>query len=219
MSNAVRLLPHQVVETRPFTHPSHIATDQNTLRYMAGQVCVLLEYPYLASTPPHIVLFNRPGDDHWFHRIVIAQPEMLREKRPLTVVGFFGQKKPGADGNVAHTFDRMLIEEIPDHNGLLSYSSMALANNNYANLVVFVDSAARDHWSTSKAHAQAVRELSPSYYRSVRIYNGRLPNNIFHHHDLTIIRAKYYDYQCQPLWQAQREILEEWNTDDTDFQK
>jgi len=183
---------------------------------MAGQVCVLLEYPYLSTTPPHIVLFNRPGDEHWFHRIVIAQPEMLKAERPLTIVGFFGQKMPDADRSVAHTFDRMLVEEFSDHKGLLSYSSMALEGDSYANLVVFIDAAARDHWSTSKAHVQAVQELSPKYYRSVRIYNGRLPNNIFHHHALTLIRAKYYDYQCQPLWRAQREIKEEQNTDDTD---
>jgi len=201
-------MPHEIVKTRPFTHPSHIATDQNTLRYMAGQVCVLLEYPYLASTPPHIVLFHRPGNDSWFHRIVIAQPDMLKEERPLTIVGFFGHKNPDADQNGVHTFDRMLVDEIPDHDGLLSYSSMALADENFANLVVFADADARDQWSTSKAHAQVVRELSPNYYRAVRIYNGRLPNGIYQHHDLTLMRAKYYDYQCQPLWQAQRDILD-----------
>ena len=208
MSNAVRLLPHEIIKTRPFTHPSHIATDQSTLRYMAGQVCVLLEYPYLASSPPHIVLFNLPGNNGWFHRIVIARPKQLREERPLTIVGFFGRKNPGADEKVVHAFDRILVDEIADHHGLLSYSSMALQDNNYANLVVFTDATARDHWSSSKAHAQAVQELSPTYYRTVRIYNGRLPGGIYQHHDLTLIRAKYYDYQCRPHWQAQREILE-----------
>ena len=165
-----------------------------------------MQYPYLSSEPPHIVLFNRPDNSKWFHRIVLADPETLNRAQPLTIVGFFGRKRADGDVKFAHNFDRILIDEIPRYPGLLSYSSMALNDENYANLVTFTSSAARDHWSTSKAHAQAVKQLSPNYYLTVTIYNGRLPYGIHQHHDLTLIRAKYYDYQSQPLWQAVREI-------------
>lgn len=207
MSHTTYLSPYEVMETRPFTHPAHILTDQNTLRYMAGQVCMLLEYPYLSARPPHIVLFNRPDHSDWFHRIVLAQPEQLRRKRPLTIVGFFGLKRKDANKALAHDFDHTLIGEISDHSGLLSYSSMALAGGNYANLVIFAHRDARNQWSTSQAHAQAVQRLAPGYYRTVCIYNGRLPGGMSHHHDLTLNRVKYYDYRRQPLWQAQREII------------
>lgn len=207
MSPLIQLSSKEWNRQRPFTHPRHIAEDEKTLRYMAGQVCVLLDYPYLSSEPPHTVLFNRPDHSHWFHRIVLADPDPLRRLRPLTVVGFFGQKQAAADQKLAHEFDRTLIAEIPQYPGLLSYSSMALNDGNYANLVIFTDRAARDRWSTSQAHAKAVHELSPNYYHTVTIVNGRLPEGIYHHHDLILVRAKYYDYQCRPRWQAVREIL------------
>jgi hypothetical protein len=202
----LHLQPAQTLTERPFTHPDHLAVDQRTLSYMAGQVCVLLEYPYLSAEPPHIVLFNRPDHSNWFHRIVIAQPEELREVRPLTIVGFFGQKRDDADMELAHEFDRVLIAEIPAHPGLLSYSTMALSDGNYANLVIFAHDEARNGWSSSQAHAQAVRQLSPNYYWTVCIYNGRLPQGIYHHHHLQLSRANYYDYQSEPRWQAVREI-------------
>lgn len=207
MSHLIRLSVEEWNRQRPFTHPRHISEDEKTLRYMAGQVCVLLDYPYLPAEPPHTVLFNRPDHSPWFHRIVLADPGPLRRLRPLTIVGFFGQKQPGADAEIAHEFDRTLVAEIPQYPGLLSYSSMALNNGNYANLVIFTNDAARDRWSTSQAHAQAVQELAPHYYRTVTIVNGCLPEGIYHHHDLTLVRVKYYDYQCRPRWQAVREIL------------
>lgn len=206
MTHTHHLSPSEWVQVRPFTHPDQIDHAQNILRYMAGQVCVLLAYPYLSSEPPHTVFFNRPDNGDWFHRIVLSAPERLRETRPLTIVGFFGQKQEGADSDAAHEFDRLLVAEIPDHPGLLSYSTVALDNGNYANLVLFSDEAARDHWGASQAHAQAVRQLAPSYYQTVTIYNGRLPQGIGHYQNLSLIRAKYYDYQCRPHWRAVREI-------------
>jgi hypothetical protein len=202
----LHLQTNELIIERPFTHPDHITADQKTLCYMAVQVCALLEYPYLASEPPYIVLFNRPDHSNWFHRIVIAQPQELREVRPLTIVGFFGQKRDDANVELAHEFDRILIAEIPTHPGLLSYSTMALSGGNYANLVVFAHDDARNGWSSSRAHAQAVQQLSPNYYRTVCIYNGRLPQGIYQHHHLQLSRAKYYDYQSEPRWQAVREI-------------
>lgn len=206
MAQLVQLARNERVAARPFTSPSYIVDDQATLCYMAGQVCVLMEYPYLSAEPPHIVLFNRPDKSSWFHRIVLAEPDTLRQTQLLTIVGFFGRKRADADIKYAHEFDRILVAEIPQHPGLLSYSTMALENDNYANLVIFTAETARDHWSTSRAHAQAVNKLSPNYYLTVTIYNAFLPNGIHHHHDLTLIRAKYYDYQSQPPWQAVREI-------------
>ena len=204
MIPTIDLALDEFVETRPFTDPVYLSQYKQTLSYMAAQVCVLLEYPYLSAQPPHIVFFHQPGNSDWFHRIMIAQPEGLRQQRALTIVGFFGHTRSDADTMLVQDFDKTLTAEIPAHPGLYSYSSMALEGANYANLVVFSDRAARDHWSTSQAHAQAVQQLSPHYYHTVTIVNGRLPEGIYQHHDLTLIRAKYYDYQCQPRWQAVR---------------
>jgi hypothetical protein len=208
MPQQTYLSGNEWVQQRPFTHPDHIQADQHTLRHIAGQLHLLLSSPDLNPTaqPPYTILLNHSDDGDWFHRIVLAAPERLRRHRPLTIVGFFGQKQETVDSNIVHKFDRTLIAEIPQHPGLLSYSSMALEQGNYANLVIFSDGAARDHWSTSQAHVQAVQQLSPDFYRTVTIYNGRLSQGINHHQELTVVRVKYYDYQCQPRWQAVREI-------------
>ena len=206
MPRLIQLAPQEFVEERPFTSPDHMTDDHKILCYMAGQVYMLLQYPYLPSESPHTVLFNRPTNSTWFHRIVLADPDTLHQATPLTIVGFFGRRRAEANHKFAHEFDRILVSEIPQHPGLLSYSTMALSDDNYANFVIFTSDTARDHWSTSRAHAQAVNELSPNYYLTVTIYNGRLPYGIQQHHDLTFIRAKYYDYQSQPRWQAVREI-------------
>lgn len=206
MPSIVQMTADEFVATRPFTDPAHIPEIQNTLRYMAGQVCLLLDYPYLSSRPPYTICLNRTDSSEWFHRIVIAQPEKLQQQQTLTIVGFFGHKRAEANRNIVGEFDRVLVAEIPEHPGLLSYSTMALNNGNYGNLVVFDDPAARNHWSTSQAHAQAVQQLSPDYYRNVTIVNGRLPRGIYQHQNLALIRAKYYDYQCQPRWQGVRDL-------------
>ncbi|MFQ5400577.1 MAG: hypothetical protein ACE5E7_13390 [Anaerolineae bacterium] len=203
VQGVICLQAKEIVRARPFTDPDHIANDRNTLRYMLTQLCLLLEYPYRI---PRTVLFTRSEDDEWFHRLVLPRPEQLRVQKPVTVVGFFGQRREKANLELAHEFDRILIAEIDDHPGLLSYSTMALAGGNYGNLVLFANRNARNHWSTSQAHAQAVNMLAPGYYRSVRIYNGRLPDGIANSRGLRLTRAKYFDYCSDPLWQAVREI-------------
>jgi hypothetical protein len=200
------LSPTEWDPARPFTHPEQIRQAQRSLRYMAGQVAMLLANPYLAGEAPHTVFFNHAEENGWFHRAVISEPEPLSQSRPLTLVGFFGEKQEESDSALAHEFDRLLIEEIEAHPGLLSYSTTALGDGDYANLVIFSDPAARDRWSESQAHAQAVRQLAPNYYRTVTIFNGRLPGGLDPHPALTLVRAKYYDYQSRPRWQAVRAL-------------
>lgn len=206
MTSTHTFSPMEWDPARPFTHPEQMRQARQILRYMAGQVAMLLENPCRMGKAPHTVFFNRAAENDWFHRVVISEPEPLRRPHPLTLVGFFGDKQEESDSALAHEFDRLLIEEIEAHPGLLSYSTTALDGGDYANLVIFSDPAARDRWSESRAHAQAVRRLAPNYYRTVTIFNGRLPEGLAPHPDLTLVRAKYYDYQSRPRWQAVRTL-------------
>ncbi len=203
MQDVIYLTTMEIVRARPFTHPDHIANDRNILIYMLTQLCLLLESPHHV---PRTTLFTRPENNEWFHRLVLPRPEKLRSQKLLTVVGFFGQRRENGNVEQIHEFDRILIAEIKDHPGILSYSTMALANGDYANLVLFTDQEARNHWSTSQAHAQAVNVLSPNYYLSARIYNGHLLDGMVNSDGLRLTRAKYFDYCCTPLWRGIREI-------------
>jgi hypothetical protein len=203
VQGAVYLKAEEIMAARPFTHPKHVTLDHDTLRYMLTQIGLLLEHP---APIPNTIFFTRLNNDDWFHRLVLPRPDRLRQQEQLTVVGFFGQSRKDADPDTIGEFDRTLIAEIEEHDGLLSYSSMALSRGNFGNLVLFADEAARDHWNSSQAHAHAAQVLAPRYYLSVRIYNGRLPGGITHNSELRLTRVKYYDYRSQPMWRAVREI-------------
>lgn len=204
----VTLQPADVLQNRPFTHPNHIVGDVNSLRYMVDQLCMLMERPHLYENSPRPIVVHQPPGDQWTYRLVIVRPEELRAERQLTFVGFLGQRRQGADQELAHEFDRALVAEIPDYPGLLSYSTMALISGNYSNLVLFTDPSAKQQWSRSQAHAQAVNRLAPNYYHSVRLYNGILPRGIHGSRDLHLKRVKYYDYRDDPWWHAVREFPE-----------
>jgi hypothetical protein len=206
MENVVQLSPTDIVAERPFTDPSHIPGDQSTLRYMAHQRCLTRQNPHMPSDAPQTILFNLPEKDSWIHRQVLANPQHFKERNLIHVVGFFGQSRSQVDIELAQEFDLTLMKEIPRHEGLISYSTMLLKDGNYANLVLFTSENALIAWSRSEAHAKAVYELSPNFYHSIRIYNGRLPHGIQHSDALTLYKTRYFDYDQTPMWRGVRTL-------------
>jgi len=206
MENVVQLSPTDILAERPFTHPTHIPNDLSTLRYMAGQLCLTLQNPHMMTDSPQTILFNLPGKTSWIHRLVLANPRHFAQPGLIHVVGFFGQSRSEADIELAQEFDRTLMKEIPQHEGLISYSTMLLKDGNYANLVLFTSGDAQMAWSRSEAHAKAVYELSPSFYHSIRIYNGRLPHGIQRRDALKLHKARYFDYDQTPMWRGVRTL-------------
>lgn len=207
MESVVQLSPTHILAERPFTHPVHIPGDLNTLRYMARHLCLTLQNPHMMADLPQIILYNLPGQHSWIHRLVLANPIHFQTAALIHVVGFFGQSRSQANIELAQEFDLTLMAEIPQHEGLISYSTMLLQDGNYANLVLFTSEDAQMGWSRSEAHAKAVYELSPNYYHSIRIYNGRLPHGIHQSDALSLHKARYFDYNQTPMWRGVR-ILE-----------
>jgi hypothetical protein len=209
MDQAITLGPTEIIEDRPFTNPDRITNDVNTIRFMVDQLHLFLENRQLYSgqTPPIIV--HQPKRENWLYRLVIARPELLMQPRELTCVGFLGHRRVDANTELATEFDEILVDEIPEYPGLLSYSTMALVSGDYSNLVVFEKPSVKGEWSNSKAHDQAVRRLAPDYYLSIKLYNGRLPGGLFDSNSLRLTRVKYFDYQDTPMWRAVRVFSEE----------
>lgn len=205
------LKPMEIVTDRPFTHPRHTTNDLIALRYMIDQLCLLLEEPDRYAQQSSPVTLHQLEANGRQHRFVIAQPQQLQTpNRPLTVVGFFGQKRQRISLSLVplmEAMDKALRQEFRHYPDLLSYSTLELANDDCGNLVLFAQDAAINHWGRSQAHMKAVYELSPSYYDSVRLYNGRLPLGLMVSNLLHLSRIKYYDYSSVPLWRAVREIV------------
>jgi hypothetical protein len=205
------LQPMEILAERPFTHPRHTAHDIAVLRYMIDQLCLLLEQSHQYAQQPAPVTLYQEEANGCEHRFVIPQPEQLQiPNRPLTVVGFFGQKRQRISISLKpliEAMDQALRDEFPHHPDLFSYSTLELPSGDCGNLVLFARDEAINQWGHGQSHLQAVYELSPSYYDSVRLYNGRLPLGLMVSNLLHLSRIKYYDFSEVPLWRGVREIV------------
>lgn len=209
MAPVVQLERAEVAPGHSFADPGHVPTDVNNLRFMINQLCLFLERPHLYSHLPRPITVHRPTPEKWLYRLVIADPEYLIRRPSLTFVGFLGQRRSNANIALADEFDRTLVGAIPDHPGLLCYSTMGLLSGNFSNLVIFSDPEAKASWSRRNDHAKAANRLAPDYYLSIRLYNGSLSRGIADSQAMHLSRIKYFDYQSDPWWQAVREFEEQ----------
>lgn len=204
MSSSLVLAAEEKIEGRPFTDPDHSQGDLETMRRMAQQLVDTYDDPVLCDFVPgkNKVCQSDPQGRHF--RIYYVQPKLLFGLRGLTVVGFFGQKRPGADIRPLIQADKKFEFEFVNHPGLLSLSTVRLPDGDFANLVLFTDAEARDHWNNSPLHRELVPKISPPYYKSIRLNNGILPAGLAAPDDLQLIRVKYLDYSTSPPWRAVR---------------
>lgn len=98
-----------------------------------------------------------------------------------------------------------MLLEFRHYPGILSYSSIELANEYWANLVVHREAEDTEAWRGSVAHTHAVT-YSPELYASIRIHNGHLDDGVSGNQAIAIDRTKYWDYDADPVWQAVREF-------------
>jgi hypothetical protein len=202
----VRLSWSDIVPDRPFTNPDHNAEDLAHLQYMVGKLRhVLSQMEIIPAQPrPYVLFLEEVGRRR--HRIALARPEELLTGHDLAVVGFCGTKWPEADRTPLDVVDMELLNEFMLHPHLLSYCSLEVEGGNWRNLVLFSHTQGIGHWAVSLKHAYAAQELSPGYYRNIRLHNGTLPGGLMSGNDLTLTRTKYYDYQDQSVWWAVREL-------------
>lgn len=136
-------------------------------------------------------------------RTVVCDPERIRSLDMVCTVGFFGDRREELDYSALEDLDLDLLLEFRRYPGILSYSSMELANEFWANLVVHTVPDDTEAWRESSAHTRAV-DRSPQLYGSVRIHNGHLEGGVTGNQAIAIDRTKYWDYGCDPVWRAVR---------------
>jgi hypothetical protein len=189
---------------RSFTDPDCSFQDLNTLHFALDQVRGLLSNPALADSLAGGQQLFWVQVDGRLHRLIVVDPAALRNAPQLTLVGFFGQRRPGGETELVDQVDTELVSELMAHRGLLAYCSILLTDGEYGNLVLFADEVAKLHWSTSARHAYAARVLSPKYYESVRLHNGYLPGGLFSGLAPVLERTKYFDYRGMLPWRGER---------------
>ena len=139
-------------------------------------------------------------------RVVICDAMSLHNRRSAQLVGFFGERHPEQDATPLEEANFEIVLEFQKYPGILSYSSMELADGNWANLVLHNVAEDRETWRASETHARAARELSPLYYRTVRIHNGVLPDGVMGNRSIVVERTKYWDYGSAKVWHAVRDL-------------
>ncbi|MDH4308576.1 MAG: hypothetical protein OEX04_13990 [Acidimicrobiia bacterium] len=190
---------------RPFTAPDLYETDIQRLTYLLEELRCLMGRVYEGSTsitPFEPITWTVHG---LRRRTVVCDPMRLGERRDICVVGFFGERTFGPDTASLEMADTAVVLEFRDYPGILAYSSMELADRNWANLVLHTAPEDREAWRGGATHARAVAELAPIHYRTVRIHNGSLPVGLLGGRAITIERTKYWDYTVPDVWHAVRE--------------
>ena len=201
---AAVLSPEERVEGRRFTDHALSLGDLDRLRAMVRQLVDTYDDPVVCDFAPgkRPVCQSDPNGRHF--RIYYVQPGRLFELEDLTVVGFFGKKRPEADIRPLLDADRRFESEFHHHRGLLSLSTVRLADGDFANLVLFTDPESKDRWNNAPIHRDTVARISPPYYSWIRLSNGRLPHGVSDPDGLVLERVKYIDYRDDPPWRAVR---------------
>lgn len=206
-SGTIYLTRFEPVPERPFAEPAHSLSDAAILDLMRERLRETLRDTSIGAgdvlgREPYTHLAVEDGERQ--HRMVVMARELLLGAGELTVVGFFGQRRDNADPAVLGDVDAELMQELFQHPYVLSYCSLALPDGNWANLVLLQHTEGIEHWRASQKHIRAARELSPQFYRTIRLHNGLLPGGLAGP-QLVLHSTKYYDFSSG-WWQAIRDF-------------
>lgn len=206
MKDHVHVGPYEKVKGRPFTDLKHSVKDLARLVKMTHQLVETFQDPESCD-------FSKTGravsqTDMWGNEIKIyyIRPGVLFHRKNLTVVGFFGHRRAGADTEPIIRADNEFKKIYYDFEGLLSLSTASLPSGDFANLVLFTDDETKDQWNFNPTHYETVNEISPPYYSSVRLNNGILPDGVQSPERMRLTRVRYLDYTATPHWRAIRKI-------------
>ncbi len=137
-------------------------------------------------------------------RTVICNPERLMQQADVQCVGFFGNRRNTSAASAVDEAELDVIGEFRSHPGIVSYSSVELVDNQWANLVLHTEPADREAWRHSAVHIAAAEELAPRVYCDVRIHNGHIRDGAVGPETVIIETTKYWDYDSVPHWHALR---------------
>lgn len=202
----ITLAPDEDPAGRDFASTARYAGDIALLNYLLQDLRVLVRRYVkgeIELQPQQVMNWEVHGLQR---RTVMCDPESLRCTEDLQMVGFFGDRRERADQDAIDMSEFDLIDEFRNYPGILSYSSIELVDHYWANLVVHRAPTDREAWRSSAAHRQAVDEVAPQAYHSVRIHNGCIRGGVSGSKTVLIQVTKYWDYDVSPTWSAVREV-------------
>jgi hypothetical protein len=142
------------------------------------------------------------GCRHW---LVVPDGAALAGARDVTVVGFFGDLRPGMDHSAIYQLEAAVVARLARYApvGLLGYYDAEIAPGVHGNLVLFGTREVPAEWHTDPVHAAAAA-AAPRHYRAVRLHRGIIGGALLGRGQLLIDRTRYLDFGQQPTWQGLR---------------
>jgi hypothetical protein len=137
------------------------------------------------------------------HHVVVPDWDALEERRPVALVGFFGQARPGVDHGPILAIEEDIVARAADVSGLLAYHNARLACGGWGNLVVFESQAATGALAEDPQHVSAVAR-APQHYASLRLHRGALTDGCLGEAAIAILETLYFDFAETPAWRAVR---------------
>lgn len=192
------------VEQHPFSDPNYSLGDLERMREMAHQLVDTYDDPVVCDFTPgkRAVCQSDPMGRHF--RIYYIQPQRLFMQKDLTVVGFFGHKRPRADIQPLLQADKQFEREFHNNPGLLSLSTVRLPSGDFGNLVLFTDPESKDQWNDMPLHRDLVAKISPPYYEHIRLSNAVLPDGLDNPDTMELTKVRYLNFSHEPMWHAVR---------------
>ena len=208
----VRYSPVRIrTDLNPAGHPCaevrHYEADLAVLNHLLGDLrALLLRTEAGETTLSHPYQMINWLEDGLRRRVVMCDPATLLTGGDVLIVGFIGNRRATEEANQIDEFDFDVIGEFRQYPGILSYSSMELVPNQWANLVVHQEVGDREAWRHSAVHIEAAEDLSPRVFHSVRIHNGRVRGGPIGDGRVIVEVSKYWDYDSDPMWHAIRTL-------------
>lgn len=203
---AISLGPDERPADNPGACTSHYPRDLALMNYLLQDLRSLIRQATIGNR--RLVAHERI---EWTvhdleRRTIVCDPTGIVVPETVHVVGFFGDPKAAVDRRLLAEAEDRLLDELTNHPGLLAYNSMELIDQYWANLVVHAEPENRERWRGSAVHRQAVDQVAPLVYNSVRIHRGRLPGGVTGTETIRIEFTGYWDYGTRPPWHAQRSL-------------
>ena len=130
--------------------------------------------------------------------------DALDERRPVAIVGFFGQARAGVDHAPIIAIEQDIVARAAEVPGLLAYHNARLADDRWGNLVLFDSRAATGALAGRSAARLGRRAHARSTTRSLRLHRGELADGLLGEAAIAIGETLYLDFAETPAWRAVR---------------
>jgi hypothetical protein len=196
------LAAEERLPARPFTDPERTLADARVMGRMLKRLRAEARSWPGGQASVELLRYTRAGCRHW---LVVPDAPALRGAHEVTVVGFFGELRPGLNHSAVYELEAEVVARLGRYApaGLLGYYDAELAPAVHGNLVLFGTPEVPTEWHGDLVHARAVA-LAPRHYRCVRLHRGIIGGALLGRGDLVIQRTRYLDFGRQPAWRALR---------------